>query len=242
MYLLNILIAIDQLGNTLAGGHPDVTISARVGYQCWKHEPGRYWRALRWVIDTTFKPIDGPGHCIEAYFSDVKGRHNSGSDAARLVLGVLVLAGCAVLAPIIRVVGWFVDVQEKEKAQGAELDDNAELNALLIAGRRKALDDNAIEELKQLAMAASLGPWVPGWGAWVPKDYSKIGSDVCAVLNPKDASQILAITGSKNSDQSRADAEYIAAANPEAVLDLIARIQFLKEWTRRVKDLVDARS
>jgi len=30
-YLLNILISIDQLGNTFAGGDPDETISSRLG-------------------------------------------------------------------------------------------------------------------------------------------------------------------------------------------------------------------
>lgn len=104
-YLLNLLVSIDQLGNTLAGGHPDVTISARVGYHCAQPEPGRYWQVLRSVIDHTFEPVDGPGHCHAAYLGDVQGRHNSGSDLARFALGILVVAGCAVLAPVIRVVG-----------------------------------------------------------------------------------------------------------------------------------------
>lgn len=30
-YLFNILIALDQLGNTLAGGYPDETMSSRMG-------------------------------------------------------------------------------------------------------------------------------------------------------------------------------------------------------------------
>lgn len=30
-YLINILISIDQLANTLLGGHPDETISSRAG-------------------------------------------------------------------------------------------------------------------------------------------------------------------------------------------------------------------
>lgn len=31
-YFSNFFVAIDQLGNTVAGGNPDNTISARVGY------------------------------------------------------------------------------------------------------------------------------------------------------------------------------------------------------------------
>ncbi len=30
-YLLNVIIGLDQLGNTLTGGNPDETISSRVG-------------------------------------------------------------------------------------------------------------------------------------------------------------------------------------------------------------------
>ena len=51
-YLLNILIALDQMGNTLLGGDPDETISSRVG----RRWPGSWVRRL---IDTVF----GPGHC-----------------------------------------------------------------------------------------------------------------------------------------------------------------------------------
>lgn len=48
-YLLNLLIALDQLVNALAGGDPDETISSRVG----KREDGseRFWAA---VIDRIF--------------------------------------------------------------------------------------------------------------------------------------------------------------------------------------------
>ncbi len=48
-YLRNILIAFDQLVNTLAGGDPDETISSRVG----KREDGneRFWAR---VVDKLF--------------------------------------------------------------------------------------------------------------------------------------------------------------------------------------------
>lgn len=101
-YLLRVLISIDQLGNTLAGGDPDATISARVGYHMLQPSPSRYWRTLERVIDFTFEPVDGPGHCDAAYMADTEDRHSSGSDAARLLLGVFVIAGCAVIAPIVR--------------------------------------------------------------------------------------------------------------------------------------------
>jgi hypothetical protein len=37
-YLWNILVSLDQLVNTLAGGNPDETISSRMGKKLVKHE------------------------------------------------------------------------------------------------------------------------------------------------------------------------------------------------------------
>ena len=65
---LAILIAIDQLGNAIAGGNPDSTISARVGYFSDKtlreKTLGRhaYWKGLERIIDFAFFPIDGEKH------------------------------------------------------------------------------------------------------------------------------------------------------------------------------------
>jgi hypothetical protein len=49
-YFFNILVALDQLGNTLLGGDPDETISSRSG----KNENRKRWayflcRALHWI-------------------------------------------------------------------------------------------------------------------------------------------------------------------------------------------------
>ena len=54
-YIYNILIAIDQLGNALAGGYHDTSISARVGFFAREAKHGRiYWQFLEKVIDFTF--------------------------------------------------------------------------------------------------------------------------------------------------------------------------------------------
>ena len=55
-WVWNILIAIDQLGNSLIGGDPDETISSRAGKA---KKKGRRWaKVLCWALDR----ID-PGHC-----------------------------------------------------------------------------------------------------------------------------------------------------------------------------------
>ena len=66
-YIVNILISVDQLVNTLIGGDPDETISSRAGKQvrdnAKKKGGGWYWlcRALH-VIDKN--------HCIDAIEND----------------------------------------------------------------------------------------------------------------------------------------------------------------------------
>ena len=69
-WLLNILISIDQLGNTITGGDPDETISSRLGKMKVKHG-GRipWYRPLSKVVDWGLDKID-PGHSIDAIEAD----------------------------------------------------------------------------------------------------------------------------------------------------------------------------
>ncbi len=72
-YLRGLFVSIDQLGNALAGGDPDSTISARVGYFASVSEKTQdvwYWSAFQWIINTTFYPLDGEDHCLQAYYKD----------------------------------------------------------------------------------------------------------------------------------------------------------------------------
>jgi len=46
-YLLNLLVSLDQLGNTVLGGSPDETISSRVG----RNYPGTIFeKAINWAF------------------------------------------------------------------------------------------------------------------------------------------------------------------------------------------------
>jgi len=69
-WLLNILISIDQLGNTITGGDPDETISSRLGKMKVKHG-GRipWYRPLSKVVDWGLDKID-PNHSIDAIETD----------------------------------------------------------------------------------------------------------------------------------------------------------------------------
>lgn len=63
-YLLNLLVLLDQAGNTLAGGSPNETISERAAKA---RNAGKEWgcllcKALNWVK---------PGHCDDALTSTI---------------------------------------------------------------------------------------------------------------------------------------------------------------------------
>ncbi|WP_226864807.1 hypothetical protein [Microbulbifer taiwanensis] len=98
------MIAIDQLGNAIAGGNPDATISARTGYFARVVEtPFRpYWKLMEKVINFTFRPIDGSDHCYEAYLADRDEKNEEGSDLMRGLLGIIVISTCIPLSVITR--------------------------------------------------------------------------------------------------------------------------------------------
>lgn len=104
-YWFNVLVAVDQLGNAIADGNPDNTISARVGYfasagcKC-RLKP--YWKTLERIIDATFEPVQGPGHCYNAWLAEADEADTQGSYIARVILGVFVAAGCLVISLFLR--------------------------------------------------------------------------------------------------------------------------------------------
>lgn len=74
-YLLNILIAFDQLINTLIGGYPDETLSASawIGEQQGRILP----RILRPTIDFIFLPFERD-HCYKAAMAEKNRTHLPG--------------------------------------------------------------------------------------------------------------------------------------------------------------------
>ena len=69
-YLLNFLISIDQLGNTICGGDPDETISSRLGKLKVRHGGTiPWWRPISKLVDWGLDQID-PGHSVDAIEPD----------------------------------------------------------------------------------------------------------------------------------------------------------------------------
>ena len=107
-WLKNILIAIDQLGNAISGGNPDNTISATTGYMAnFSNSPYKvFWKILEKIIDFTFYPMDGKGHCISSYDMEAMHRHDfgNGSVVGKILLAILVITGCTILILPIRII------------------------------------------------------------------------------------------------------------------------------------------
>jgi len=107
-WLYTVLIAIDQLGNALAGGFADSTISARVGYNARYSAPVRqnYWRLLEWVINYSFLPLDGPDHCYQAYLAGNNTYYRDGSDLMRVLLSSFIFFNAMPIAIVTRILAW----------------------------------------------------------------------------------------------------------------------------------------
>lgn len=102
-YFKNILVAVDQLGNAICYGNPDVTISARVGYYSQVERVYLYyWRTLEKIINFTFWPVDGPNHCKEAFEADPEEVFNdSFGDFFRILLSAIIVIACIPISILI---------------------------------------------------------------------------------------------------------------------------------------------
>jgi len=103
-WIKGVLIAIDQLGNAIAGGNPDATISARTGYfaNAAKSDFRYYWVTMEYIIDFSFYPIDGPNHCYESYLDEKDENIVVGSDFMRAILGLIIIVASSLIAVTIR--------------------------------------------------------------------------------------------------------------------------------------------
>lgn len=103
-YAKNLLVSIDQLGNTLCGGDPDNTISARIGYftQAEDKTSKWYWKTLRSFVNITFWPVDGPGHCAQAYEADPRELFSRIKNFfARVLLMTMVILTCVPIGSLL---------------------------------------------------------------------------------------------------------------------------------------------
>jgi len=88
-FWLNLLISVDQLFNTIAGGNPDCTISSRIWYSA---NILKQFTWLRDIVDFTFKPLE-VNHCENSYLSD----NDTDTNPLNIHLILFALIGCIIL-------------------------------------------------------------------------------------------------------------------------------------------------
>lgn len=99
-YIGRVANGISQLGNALSGGNPDVSVSARIGYMN-TVKSNWFWQWCMRVVDFTFYPIDGEGHCIGAYNADKDEDMKIGQGwiPGLVIMTILMLLFCSLISP-----------------------------------------------------------------------------------------------------------------------------------------------
>lgn len=97
-YFGRVINAVSQLGNALSGGSADVSISARIGSM---KDKNWFWRWCRRLVDFTFYPIDGAGHCAGAFFNDIDEDFQRGEGwlPGIIIMTLLMIAVCTAAIP-----------------------------------------------------------------------------------------------------------------------------------------------
>ncbi len=92
-WLYSVLIAIDQLGNALAGVLCRFNHFCTGGLQCaaFSFCEEKLLAFIRMGYRLYLLALDGPNHCYQAYLAGNKTHYRDGSDAMRVVLSTLIL-------------------------------------------------------------------------------------------------------------------------------------------------------
>jgi len=93
-HLYKIAVGFDQWACAIADGNIDSTISATCGKYMNKD---KFFYFLARIVDWTFKPVDGPNHCLQAYAKDPNEDFKKGF---KPLMFLFTITGCLVIAPI----------------------------------------------------------------------------------------------------------------------------------------------
>ncbi len=151
-FVSHLFLSIDQLGNALAGGNSDNTISARIGFynhhSSPKNEVSGYWKFLEWVIDTTFEPVDGKGHCHEAYHNDAGEIFDSEITRFFIVIAsVIIIVSCVVIALVLYPLAGLGILKQKKIDRSVNLATRFDYCNLQLKSILQELDEHSIKDL-----------------------------------------------------------------------------------------------
>lgn len=160
-YLGNIFVSIDQLGNVIAGGNPDNTISSRVGYYNQHNNTGEkaplQWRIFEKIIDFTFYPIDGDNHCHEAFHNDAGEEFDTKTKniLVAILATLIIIPSCVLIIILLYTLYAFKIVSPKYIDRNKNIKKRLELAQAKLDGTLHELNEHKVEvdtELKHEAL------------------------------------------------------------------------------------------
>lgn len=154
-YFVNLFVSIDQLGNVLAGGNPDNTISSRVGYYTEKYYKDKKvpfkWIVLKNIINFTFWPIDGKNHCKEAYFNDAGEEFDENvSNIAVAVLAIIIIFSCVFISILLYLLFVLCMVSPKNNNRSENIKQRLKIAEAKLKGVHSELNEYKVEVDEEL--------------------------------------------------------------------------------------------
>ncbi len=155
-YLGNFFVSIDQLGNVIAGGNPDNTISSRVGYYNQHNNTAEkapvQWRVFEKIINFTFYPIDGEDHCHEAFHNDAGEEfdENTKNVLVALLAAIIIIPSCVVIAILLYTLYAFGIVSPKNIDRNKNIRKRLKLSQAKLEGTLHELNEHKVEITAEL--------------------------------------------------------------------------------------------
>jgi len=153
-YLSNLLISIDQLGNVIAGGNPDNTISSRIGYYTKNKDESKiplHWKLFRNIINFTFFPIDGNNHCREAYLNDAGEKFDPGTNNIIVsILAFIILPSCVTISLLLYSLYALGIVSPRKINRNKNIKDRLIIAEAKLNGALSELNNHKVEVNKEL--------------------------------------------------------------------------------------------
>ena len=161
-YIVNFFVSIDQLGNVIAGGNPDNTISSRVGfYNNHNTASGEkvpwQWRLFQEIINFSFWPIDGKGHCHEAFHNEA-GKDfdkNTKNILVAILAAVIIIPSCVFISILLYTLYALRIISPKHIDRNKNIKTRLRLAKAKLDGTLHELDEHKVpvdEILKQNAL------------------------------------------------------------------------------------------
>lgn len=160
-FLVNFFVSIDQLGNVLAGGNPDNTISSRVGFYNKHNNFGKkaplQWRIFEKIINFTFYPIDGDDHCHEAFHNDAGEEFDDHTNniIVAILATIIIIPSCVLIALVLYLLYLFGIVSPKHIDRNKNIKKRLKLAQAKLEGTLHELNEHKVEvdnELKEEAL------------------------------------------------------------------------------------------